>query len=39
MGSGLYSSSDFGKMQVHRFGIAERQDKTCALAERRAYRA
>jgi len=39
MGAGLYSSSDFGKMQVHRFGIAERQDKACALAERRADRA
>jgi hypothetical protein len=39
MGAGLYSLSDFGTMQVHRFGIAERQDKTCALAERRADRA
>jgi hypothetical protein len=38
MGAGRYSSSDFGKMQVHRFGIAERQDKPCALAERRADR-
>jgi len=27
-----HCSSDFGKMQVHRFGIAERQDKPCALA-------
>jgi len=39
MGAGRYRSSDFGKMQVHRVGIAERQDKPCALAERRADRA
>ena len=31
-------SSDFGKMQVHRVGIAERQDKPCTLAQCRTDR-
>ena len=39
MSAGRYSSGDFSKMQVHRVGIAERQDEACALAERRADRA
>lgn len=39
MGSWRYGPSDFVKMQVHRFGIAERQDKPCALTQGRADRA
>ena len=31
-------SSDFSKMQVHRVGIAHRQDKPCTLARCRADR-
>jgi hypothetical protein len=38
MGAGRHGPRDFSKMQVHRFGIAERQDKACALAQRRADR-
>tara|TARA_B110000503_G_scaffold132073_1_gene207594 strand:+ start:391 stop:555 length:165 start_codon:yes stop_codon:yes gene_type:complete len=33
MGFGLHGSSDFCEMKVHRVGIAERQDKACALAK------
>ena len=39
MGAWRYGSGDFSKMQVHRFCIAERQDKPCALAQRRTDRA
>lgn len=39
MGAWRYGPGDFSKMQVHRFGIAERQDKPCALAQRRTDRA
>ena len=39
MGTGRHGTCDFSKMQVHRIGIAERQDKACALAQRRADRA
>lgn len=38
MGARRHGSSDFGKMQVHRVGIAERQDKPCAFAQCRADR-
>jgi len=38
MGTKCHGSSDFDKMQVHRVGIAERQDKPCALAQGRADR-
>ena len=38
MGAKGHGSSDFDKMQVHRVGIAERQDKRCALAQGRADR-
>jgi hypothetical protein len=33
MGTRCHGSSDFSKVQVHRVGIAERQDKPCALAQ------
>ncbi len=33
MGTRRHVSSDFSKVQVHRVGIAERQDKPCALAQ------
>jgi hypothetical protein len=33
MGTGGHSLSDFDEMKVHRGGIAERQDKACALAK------
>ena len=36
MGAKCHGSGDFDKMQVHRLGIAERQDKPCALAKGRA---
>ncbi len=38
MGARRHGSSDFDKMQVHRVGIAERQDKPCALSQGRADR-
>ena len=38
MGAKRHGSSDFSKMQVHRIGIAERQDEPCALAKGRADR-
>jgi len=38
MGARCHGSSNFGKMQVHRVGIAERQDKPCTLAQCRADR-
>jgi hypothetical protein len=33
MGAKCHGSGDFDKMQVHRIGIAERQDEPCALAK------
>ena len=38
MGNRCPGSGDFGKMQGHRVGIADRQDKPCALAQSRADR-
>ena len=38
MGANCHGSGDFDKVQVHRLGIAERQDKPCALAQGRADR-
>ncbi len=38
MGARRDSSSDFGQMQVHRVGIAQRQDKPCTLAQCRTDR-
>ena len=36
MGAKCHGSGDFDKMQVHRVGIAHRQDKPCTLAQCRA---
>ena len=38
MSTPRHGSGDFGKMQGHRVGIADRQDKPCALAQGRADR-
>jgi len=38
MGARFHGSGDFGKMWVHRAGIAERQDKPCTLARCRIDR-
>lgn len=38
MGARRHGPGDFGKMQGHRVGIADRQDKPCALAQGRADR-
>ena len=38
MGTRRHGLGDFGKMQGHRVGIADRQDKPCALAQGRADR-
>ena len=35
---GFNGRGDLREMQVHRFGIASRQDQGCALASLRAYR-
>src|SRR5262249_60719348 len=38
VGGGCNGRGDLRKVQVHRFGIAGRQDQGCALAPLRAYR-
>jgi hypothetical protein len=35
---GFNGCGDFREVQIHRFGIAGRQDQGCALASLRAYR-
>jgi len=38
MGTRRHGPGDFGQMQGHRVGIADRQDKPCALGRGRADR-